>query len=125
MNTTSPSLSAQSMDELIHGLQIVQFTRYARISAICIILYDYIITLDQEASRLTMDDTYSADLIPTSQISFLKILQKHFDAPLGFSVTISSTLCNRMILKVHGILAADDNRRNSRVLPVSSLASIS
>ncbi|PPQ80925.1 hypothetical protein CVT25_014722, partial [Psilocybe cyanescens] len=42
-----------------------------------------------------------------------------FDVPLGFSVAISSTLCNRMILKVHGIYADNDEEENYGVDRVS------
>ncbi|PPQ79971.1 hypothetical protein CVT25_003002 [Psilocybe cyanescens] len=224
MNTISPSLSAQSMDELINGLQIIQFTRCARSlhfmnwqdwsgmigpllaqdSTICTFFqepetfglygtslhgiehcfhgcngndfqpyhkspfFDPIYTqthyrqtlLDNGVRAVEIPEGHFCTIsniprytyafwIPTFAFecflfnsllhsvmieiqnwdyilglyagldSGLEILQKHFDAPLGFSVTISSTLCSRMILKVHGILAADDNRRESRVLPVS------
>ncbi|PPQ94338.1 hypothetical protein CVT25_000297, partial [Psilocybe cyanescens] len=33
-----------------------------------------------------------------------------FDAPVGFSIAMSSTLCSRMVLKVHGMYADDSDR---------------
>uniref|UniRef100_A0A8H7XQE0 DUF6533 domain-containing protein n=1 Tax=Psilocybe cubensis TaxID=181762 RepID=A0A8H7XQE0_PSICU len=59
--TTSP-LSGL-INELINGLQLIQFFKYAEVSATSVILYDYLLTLDQEITFLW-----------TKRFSFTKLL---------------------------------------------------
>ncbi|PPQ95130.1 hypothetical protein CVT25_011673 [Psilocybe cyanescens] len=41
--------------------------------------------------------------LSSSICEILIILQARFDAPIGFSVAISASLCNRLVLKVHAM----------------------
>ncbi|PPQ91732.1 hypothetical protein CVT25_013014 [Psilocybe cyanescens] len=208
MNTTFPAFSAQSTEELIRGMQILQMDRYSRFSSSFICFYDYIITFDQEASCLIVDVNYKTNIIMAdldvlsaeNSIHAIAIHEEHFcdisfpryaygfwipklafecflcslaiirglqhfklyglhystgarlidimirdsilyfitigitylvcmviwivdldklDVPVGFSVAISSTLCNRMIFKIHRIYANDVDVTNSGKLSVS------